>query len=59
MTDLDRRALEHAPRTIGELRAAAQAMLRDGLTDNDVARVLRLDVAAVRRLVGECLGCGE
>lgn len=56
-TDYDRRAAEHAPQTAEGLRAAALEMLRSGLTDHDVAHVLRLDVNAVRRLIGACPGC--
>lgn len=55
--DFDRRAREHAPQTVEGLRDAALEMLRNGLTDHDVAHVLQLDVNGVRRLVGECIGC--
>jgi len=55
--DYRARAEQHAPRTVEELRAAAQQMLRDGRGDHTVAQALRLDVAAVRRLVGQCAGC--
>ena len=41
------------------MRQAAAAMLADGLTDHDVAHILRLDVSAVRRLVGFCVDCHE
>ena len=43
----------------GGLHSAELEMLRAGLTDHDVAAVLRLDVAGVRRLIGECQGCDE
>lgn len=53
------RAERHAPRTVEELRDAARGMLRDGMSDHGVAAALGVDVNAVRRLVGECVGCGE
>lgn len=52
------RAQEYAPRSIAELRAAARQMLRDGLGEHSIADALRLDVDAVRRLLGECQDCG-
>ena len=57
--EYDVRAVEHRPETIEGLREAAMQLLRDGLTDHDVAQILELDVNAVRRLVGECIGCEQ
>lgn len=57
--DYSRRATEHAPATAEGLRDAALEMLRSGLTDHDAAHVLRLDVNALRRLIGACPGCSE
>ncbi len=53
------RAQEYAPRSIAELREAARQMFRDGHGLHSVAAALRLDANAVRRLVGQCVECGE
>ncbi len=55
--DYRTRAERHAPQTAAELRRAAQQMLRDGMGEHSVADALKLDVAAVKRLVGQCAGC--
>ena len=45
-------------KTIDQLRAEAKDLLRRGYDVQLIADVLRLDIAAVRRLGGaECLGC--
>ena len=49
----------HRPQTIAELQAAAKQMARDGLGDHSIADVLQMDVMQVRRLIGECIRCGE
>jgi hypothetical protein len=51
------RAAQHMPQSKEGLLHAAREMLRNGLTDHDVAHVLRLDVQQIRRLIGECPGC--
>ena len=55
--DYRERAQANAPRTVDELRTAAWRMARDGLGDHSIAEALKLDVAAVRRLLGNCAGC--
>jgi hypothetical protein len=39
------------------MRAAAQQLIASGLTDHDVANILRLDVNQLRRIFGHCSGC--
>ncbi len=51
------RSQQNAPRTVDELREAARAMLRDGFGENTIAAALRLEVDAVRRLLGSCVEC--
>lgn len=48
-----RRAEAHRPRTPDEVAAAARDMAARGFGDHTVAHVLNLDVAAVRRLIGD------
>jgi hypothetical protein len=58
LTSVTARAELHKPKTQDGIIAAARDMLRNGLTDYDVARVLRLDVQHVRRLIGAgCQAC--
>jgi hypothetical protein len=45
------------PRSPAEVASAAKAMAREGHTDHTIAQILRLDVIAVRRLIGECSSC--
>lgn len=58
-SDYQDRAERFAPKTIDEIRDAARAMLHDGMSDHGIAAALKMDVNAVRRLIGECAGCGE
>ncbi len=51
--DHRRRAELHKPLTREGIVAAARELLRTGLSDHDVAQVLKLDVQQLRRLVGE------
>ena len=51
--DYARRARQHAPQTLTETREAAQRLLGDGYSIISIGAALRLDVAAVRRLLGE------
>ncbi len=55
----ERRRDLHRPRTAVELRTAAQQMIRDGLGEHSIAAVLRLDVTAVKRLLGSCGECNS
>lgn len=56
----DARAQRHAPKTSEQIRAAAQSLARDGHTDHTIAQILRLDVQAVRQLIGApCSSCAE
>jgi hypothetical protein len=47
----------HKPQTAEGIAAAARELVRNGLTDHDVAHVLRLDVELVRRFLGHCGTC--
>ena len=51
--DYARRVRQHAPKTLAETREAAQRLPRDGYSHHSIGAALRLDVAAVRRLLGE------
>jgi hypothetical protein len=51
-TEYDERAQRHAPKTAEQIQAAARALARDGHTDHTIAQILRLDVQAVRQLIG-------
>ena len=62
MTDTENyrvRAGENAPRTVTELRAAAQDMLRAGHTERAIAESLKLDLDGLRRLIGTGDCCDE
>jgi hypothetical protein len=52
-------ARQHEPRTLAELRAAAQDMLRAGHTERVIAESLNLDLDGLRRLIGQCENCDE
>lgn len=52
-----RRAEKHRPLTVDGLRSEAQRLLREGFSDHGIASALRMNVAAVRRLIGECGDC--
>ncbi len=54
--DYRQRANEHAPKTVDEIRAAAHRLSNEGYSERGIADALRLDISAVRRLLGECEG---
>jgi hypothetical protein len=43
----------HAPATAEEIAAAAHSLACQGFSDHTVAAILKLDVAAVRQLIGQ------
>jgi hypothetical protein len=47
------RSQQYAPRTPDETAQAAHALAADGFSDSTIAAILRLDVAAVRQLIGQ------
>lgn len=47
------RAQAHAPKTAEEIERAATDLVASGFSDHTVAAVLRMDVNAVRQLLGE------
>lgn len=57
--DYAARAQINAPRTPAEVAEAARQLLRDGHTDSTIAQILGLDVEQIRRLLGQCVGCGD
>jgi hypothetical protein len=42
----------HRPSTPEGLASAAREPLRNGLTDHDIAHILRMDVAQIRQILG-------
>jgi hypothetical protein len=50
--DYAARAQRHAPKTAEQILAAARRLAREGHTDHTIAQILRLDVQAVRQLIG-------
>jgi hypothetical protein len=50
--DYDARAQRHAPKTAEQIAAAARELARDGHSDHTIAQILRLDVQAVRQIIG-------
>lgn len=45
------------PKDVKGIRAAAQELACNGLSDYDVAYALRLDVNSVRQILGRCGDC--
>jgi hypothetical protein len=46
-------ANQFAPKTPAEVAAAAKDLAANGYSDYTIGQILRLDVAAVRQLIGE------
>jgi hypothetical protein len=47
------RAERHAPKTAAEIERAARELAASGLGEHTVAHILRMDVNALRRMLGE------
>jgi hypothetical protein len=47
------RAEKHAPKTPQEVARAAQDLAASGYSDHTIASILKADVNAIRRLIGE------
>jgi hypothetical protein len=47
------RAQTHAPKTAAEIERAARDLAASGFSDHTVAAILKLDVSAIRQLLGE------
>lgn len=54
MTDSEyrRRAEEHAPKTPAEVAQTARNLLKRGFSDHTIASILKIDVNAVRLMLG-------
>jgi hypothetical protein len=51
------RADANMPQTVDDQRRTAKDLAREGYGDYTIADPLRMDVAAVRRLIGQCGDC--
>jgi hypothetical protein len=51
--DYHARAQENAPRTAAEIDRAARDLASKGFSDHTVAAILKLDVSAIRQMLGE------
>jgi hypothetical protein len=47
------RAQAHAPKTAVEIERAARDLFASGFSDHTVAAILKLDVSAIRQMLGE------
>lgn len=47
------RAQQNAPKTPAEVAAAACELANRGFSDHTVAAILRIDVEAIRQMIGE------
>jgi hypothetical protein len=46
------RAEAHAPKTAAEIERAARDLAASGFSDHTVAAILKLDVSAIRQMLG-------
>jgi len=44
----------HAPKTSAEIERAAREMVANGYSDHTIAAILRIDVSAIRQMLGPC-----
>jgi hypothetical protein len=58
-SDYRQRAELHAPKTIAEIEHAARQLAASGFGDHTVAHILRLDVNALRRMLGAPAGAAK
>lgn len=54
--DYRQRAEQHAPKTAEEIERAARELISSGLGEHTVAHILRMDVNALRRMLGAPAG---
>jgi hypothetical protein len=50
--DYRARAEEHMPKTPAEIAATARDLVSQGYSDHTAAAILKIDVAAVRQMIG-------
>jgi len=51
--DYQARAQQNAPKTPTEVAMAARDLAAQGFTDHTISSILKIDVAAVRQMIGQ------